>query len=65
MPLSCALTSTRGHLSPKEVDALAGGLERAEVLEVIAQIGSTTLAALIHNLTAVPLDHARHRTHTR
>lgn len=38
--------------------ALAGGLEPAEVLEVIAQIGSTTLAALTHNLTAVPLDQA-------
>lgn len=56
--LARALTSTRGHLASEEVGALARGLDPAEVLEVIAQIGSTTMAALTHNLTGVPLDDA-------
>jgi AhpD family alkylhydroperoxidase len=58
--LARALTSHRGHLSTDEVGTMAGDLEPAEFLEVIAQIGSTTLASLTHNLTGATLDEAFH-----
>jgi hypothetical protein len=40
------------------VATVAGDFEPAEILEVIAQIGSTTLASLTHNLSDAPLDEA-------
>ncbi len=54
-----ALVARRGHISQAETQALMNaGYSNAAVLEVIAQVGCTTLANLAHNISDAPLDAA-------
>ncbi len=53
------LVASRGHLSQAETQALLdAGYSRGALLEVVAQVGHTTLANLAHNLSGAPLDAA-------
>jgi uncharacterized peroxidase-related enzyme len=54
-----ALVARRGHISQAETQALMNvGYSNAAVLEVVAQVGCTTLANLAHNISDAPLDAA-------
>lgn len=54
-----ALVARRGHISQTETQALLdAGYSHASVLEVVAQVGFTTLANLAHNIAGAPLDAA-------
>jgi alkylhydroperoxidase family enzyme len=53
------LVARRGHINQTEVRALMNaGYSHAAVLEVVAQVGCTTLANLTYNISDVPLDPA-------
>jgi uncharacterized peroxidase-related enzyme len=53
------LVALRGHISETETQALLNaGYSKAAVLEVVAQVGFTTLANLAHNISDTPLDAA-------
>jgi uncharacterized peroxidase-related enzyme len=53
------LVALRGHISETETQALLNaGYSNAAVLEVVAQVGFTTLANLAHNISDAPLDAA-------
>ena len=54
-----ALVARRGHISQTETQALLdAGYSQAALLDVVAQVGCTTLANLAHNITGAPLDAA-------
>jgi uncharacterized peroxidase-related enzyme len=53
------LVAKKGHVTDKEIEAvLAAGYSRGAVLEVIAQVGHTTLANLAHGVSRAPVDSA-------
>jgi uncharacterized peroxidase-related enzyme len=53
------LVARRGHISQTETQALRNvGYSNGALLEVVAQIGFTTLANLAHNISDAPLDAA-------
>ena len=53
------LVARRGHISQTETRALMNaGYSQAAVLEVVAQVGCTTLANLTYNISDIPLDAA-------
>jgi uncharacterized peroxidase-related enzyme len=53
------LVALRGHISETETQTLLNaGYSKAAVLEVVAQVGFTTLANLAHNISDAPLDAA-------
>ena len=53
------LVVNRGHISDSEVQALLdAGYSSGALLEVVAQVGFTTLANLTHNISDAPLDDA-------
>ena len=53
------LVARRGHLSETDTQALLNaGYSPGALLEVVAQVGFTTLANLTHNISDAPLDRA-------
>jgi uncharacterized peroxidase-related enzyme len=53
------LVAHRGHVSDTEVqELLDAGYSTGALLEVVAQVGCTTLANLAHNISDAPLDDA-------
>ncbi len=53
------LVARRGHISQVQTQALLNaGYSKGALLEVVAQVGCTTLANLAHNITDAPLDAA-------
>jgi uncharacterized peroxidase-related enzyme len=53
------LVARRGHISQTETQALRNaGYSNGALLEVVAQVGFTTLANLAHNISDAPLDAA-------
>jgi uncharacterized peroxidase-related enzyme len=57
------LIQTRGHVPTPALDAfLAAGYTAENVLEVVAQLGFTTMANLAANLARPPIDEAFRRT---
>jgi uncharacterized peroxidase-related enzyme len=52
-----SLVAKRGHVGEDECRALLdAGYSRAALLDVVAQVGHTTLANLAHSITDAPLD---------
>ena len=57
------LIQTRGHVPAPAMDAfLAAGYTAEQVLEVVAQLGYTTMANLAANIALPPVDEAFRRT---
>jgi uncharacterized peroxidase-related enzyme len=54
-----SLVAKKGHLGAEELQALLdAGYSRRALLDVVAQVGHTTLANLAHGLSQAPLDDA-------
>jgi AhpD family alkylhydroperoxidase len=54
-----SLVRKRGHLTPDETQALLdAGYSRGALLEVVTQVGHTTLANLAHSISNAPVDAA-------